>query len=442
MSRLSTTPLGVQCNPRYRTVLEADIVGQLLYFGWAREWRRGDRSSIIAEAQEALDRLVRNGLSFERSSDGGRLFDPAELKNFVTYANLRGSDRLWEERFVATARWMVGEYLRSPGDSCIDPPKLEGVGERRFSVTLRRDFDLRHTRPGARVRLRLPLPLEDEALRDLTVDAVPMAGLDADMTIGPGRLDACFPMPQWTELTLAATVTFMARPILPAASAASLDPAAAELYTRPREPALVTSPRIRALASELAAGTRDPEVMVRRFWDFMLDRLVVGVIHYDELSAEAPTDWVLETGWCDCQMGSALFAALCRACRIPARLVSGYFLYPAAPAYHYWSEVWLDGRGWIPFDLASWDLSAGGRDVPWRSYFMGQLDYRMKTQSMPRLFTGNPAARFPSAWHISSRLEREGASVGYVAVDSGILVYRDHVSVLIQEPNAGSLRPA
>lgn len=442
MIRLGTMPLGVQRNPRYRTVAEADILDLLLFFGWARECRRGGLFYGAAEAREMLGRLIRDGLSFESSGDGVRLFDPAEVLNFVTYTGLRGESRLWEERFVATGRRVVRDLVQGPVDSCDDPPRLGAVGSRRFSVTLRRDFDLRHARPGARVRLRLPLPLEDEALHDLKVDIAPIAGLDADMTISSGRLDACFPMPHETEVTLAATVSFVAHPILPEPSAASLDSATAELYTRPHEPALVISPRIRALAGELAEGTRNPEVMVWRFWDFMLNRLTFGAVHYDELSPEAPTDWVLETGWYDCQIGSAFFAALCRTRGIPARLLSGYSLYPPTPVYHYWSEVWLDGWGWMPFDLTSWALSAGGRDVPWRNYFGGQLDYRMKTQTMPRFFTGNPTVRFPSAWHALPRLEREGASVGYVAVDSGIPIYRDHVSVLIHEPDAGSTLPA
>lgn len=440
MNRLDTLPLGAQFGPRYRTVGEADVIDNLLYYGWAFEMRgAGGRAAAAAEAQEALDRLIRAGLAFE-SSGGKRRFAPAEVLNFAKRAGLYGIDPLWEERFVSTARRLVREIGHGAGTGL---PVFDTLGDKRFSVQLQRDFDLRHARPGARIRLRLPLPLEEETQRDIAIDFVPPAGLETDAKIEPGRLDVGFTLPADPQISLAVRLSFTAHPTLEAASAEPLDPGSKALYTRPRESILVVTPRIRTLAAELTEGTRDPEAMVARFWNFMLDHLVFGVVQYDELSAAEPTDWALQTGWFDCQMGSALFAALCRACGIPARLLSGYLVYPTAPGYHYWTEAWLDGRGWVPFDFAAWNLSAGGRDKEWRDILVGRLDYRMKTQSMPRLFTGFPTLRFPAAWHILMRLEEDGASNGYVGVDSGILIYRDRLSVRVEDdPKTVAPRPA
>jgi transglutaminase-like putative cysteine protease len=417
---------GLTSGPRYRTVPEVDILDQLRLFGWAFEGRRNDNPSLGAEIRYVLDRLIRAGLPHERAGDGGRRFDPVELVNFVKQAGLHHGNRLWEERFVATGRRLAEEFGPPGGGG---PPTLESFGDRSFSVALARDFHLPHARAGTQVRLRLPLPLEDRALEGLAIDPVLPAGLDADMTITPGRLDACFIMPSTPMVTLAATVSFRARPTVSGSPAAPLHPAETELYTRPRESLLVVSPRLRALAASLSEGTRDPEAMVRRFWAFMFDRLQYGLVHYDALPAAEPLDGILQGGWYDCQMGAALFAALCRASGVPARLISGYLLYPTAPTYHTWSEVWFDDRGWTPFDFGCWDLSAGGRDAAWRDYFYGRIDYRMKTQVMPRIFTGTPMARFPPAWHRLQRLEPEGASVAYTAMESGVLVFRDRITV-------------
>jgi transglutaminase-like putative cysteine protease len=254
------------------------------------------------------------------------------------------------------------------------------------------------------------------------------AGLDAEIAVAPGRLDACFTQGSEPRVTLSAQISLRTRPILPD-GAALLDPAEAELYTRPREARLVVSPRIRALAAELSAGARDPDRIIDRFWAFLLDRLSYGMVHHDRLSDAEPLDAILQDGWYDCHLGSALFAALCRASGIPARLVGGYLLYPTAPSSHYWAEAWLADRGWVPFDLACWDLSAGGRDSSWRNRFFGRLDYRMKTEVMPRLFTGTPSLRFPAGWHRLQRLEPEGASVSFRALDSGALILRDRITV-------------
>ena len=94
-------------------------------------------------------------------------------------------------------------------------------------------------------------------------------------------------------------------------------------FTRDRARVLIRiSPRIRTLAAELAGSAQGPWATVQRFWDFILDQLISGIMHYDQLDVPYPADQVLDAGWFDCQLGSALLAALCRARRIPARLVA------------------------------------------------------------------------------------------------------------------------
>jgi hypothetical protein len=56
----------------------------------------------------------------------------------------------------------------------------------------------------------------------------------------------------------------------------------------------------------------------------MIDELACGPVHYDQVTPATPCDWVLESGWYDCQLGSAFLVALARARGIPARIVGGY----------------------------------------------------------------------------------------------------------------------
>jgi hypothetical protein len=51
-------------------------------------------------------------------------------------------------------------------------------------------------------------------------------------------------------------------------------------------------------------------------------------------------------------------------------------------------EVFISGRGWIPVDLACWDLSTGGQHKGWRNYFFGALEYRCRTEILPQYLTG------------------------------------------------------
>jgi hypothetical protein len=413
---------------RYRNIEESRIVELLLHDGWAFDVAAGARAEAEHQARAALDRCVAIGLAHRRSASGERLFDPVEVSNFLESAGRGGLDRTWEDRCLPNVRRLVWQ-AHGGGDPRHPPPPPAALGPARYAVSIRRTFNLERFQPGEMVRLRLPLPLEDAFLGEVLIDFIPPEGAAAQAAVGPARLDALVQVPEGGRATIGVKASFTAWPVVPVAPAAPLDPAEAELYTRPKEGLIRVSARVEALAAELAGAEEDRWAVVRRFWAFMMEQLACGSIHHDQLDPAAPADWVLERGWYDCQVGSALFAALCRARRIPARLVSGYMLQPAAPGFHTWLEVWFDEEGWVPFDLLGWSLSMGGRDTGWRDYYFGALDHRMAVERPPRLFGGPGAVRLPRAWHMLASLGERGSEAVFESVDTGALVYREFIEV-------------
>ena len=364
-------------------------------------------------AVAALDRLVGLGLP-HGGTPTERTFDPVEVLNFIKWAGLERQDAFWLTRFVETGRRLV-ETFRTESELGEPVP---------FAVTLRRTFNIATRDPSKPLRLRLPMPIEDAQLRDLLVENVETAGLDCRISADRSCIEARGPAPALKVMALWARFSFTARTGTPLAGGDRTQ------YLRPAEGLIQVTPTVQTLADRLAEGATTDRAVVSRFWDFFLDHLICGAVHYDEVdAAPAATDWVLETGWFDCTVGVALLVALCRAKGIPARSVSGYLLYPAAPTYHFWAEIWLDGAGWSPYDLLAWDLSAGGRDPAWRNCFAGRLEPRMKTQSLPERFTGAPGVPFPSAWHLLTRQTAAGAETSFHALDDGALIHRDEIEV-------------
>ena len=421
-------PVAVRPDARYRVVDEARIIDLVALAGWAREIRHGERGPPARGAVEALDRWIAAGLPFTQSREGKRRFDPAEVVNFMKFTGARDGDPFWEQRFVATGRRMILDFHR-PDNRSDGLPSPGALPAENFRVRFDRQFDLDDRNHGARTLLRLPLPLEDRALRDLKIATIAPPDVEVEFTTGPGRLDARLSNAPRGSITLGVELSFTAYPTVTTSAVTSLAAAELDLYTRWSEGLIKVSPRVRSLAAQLADHLQEPRAIVARFWNFMLDELAIGVLHYDELDPAHPIDGVLESGWYDCQMGSALLIALCRERGIPARMASGYFLYPASPTPHYWAEVWLDHGGWMSLDTICADLSVRGRDAPWRDYFFGSLDYRMKTQVLPRMFNHNPGMPFPPAWHMLTCADGTSVDVSFFANDTGALVYRDRIAV-------------
>jgi hypothetical protein len=412
---------------KYRTIEEARIVDLLLLHGWAFEIRSGGRLQAEQQVRTALDRFATLGLPYRRSPSGERLFDPVEAVNFVRWAWFQHNERTLTDRCVPTARHLVRE-AHPNGAARGPPPSPDLLGPQRYEVLIKRTFNLENRQPGDRLRLRLPLAIEGPAASDLEIAFLLPEGLEVQTVSAPARLDVLIAGSAGKQATIGVRTKFTARPSANASPALPLDPAQAELYTRPSEGLIKLTKRVRALARDLA-GELSPSMALRQFWNFMLDDLACGAVHYDELDPVQPLDWVLEHRWYDCQLGSAIVAALCRARGIPARLVNGYMLHTAAPAFHTWLEVWIEEKGWVPFDLFSWDLSLGGRDADWRNYYFGQLDHRMIVERPPLLFSGTGTVRLPHAWHRLVAPDGPGSAIEFRALESGALIYREYIEV-------------
>ncbi|MBV1916669.1 MAG: transglutaminase-like domain-containing protein [Sphingomonadaceae bacterium] len=412
-----------------RTVREDRIIDFLMLRAWPLELRRGERDAAEREARAALDGLIALGLACHVTDSGERLFDPVEVTNFLVWAGRKLGDPTLRQKNIPSARRLIREtHGLSGGESLPPPPAALGTG--RYKFTLRRSFNLAGRPVGKRVRLRLPVPLEDEALSDLQIEFLPPPDVDVESAPGPARLDVIAAVPQSGEITAGICATFSTRRTPCADQPGTLDPAEVDLYTCLDEGLIKVTDRVSDLALRLAGDERDTWAVMRRFWAFFLDHLAVDAIHYDRLDPVRPLDTILETGWTDCRLGSALFAALCRARGIPARIVNGYMLYVQAPVIHSWVEVLVEGTGWRPIDLFSWILTDDHwNEADWSHYFFGQLDHRIVLERPPLLFGGTGAVRLPPAWHLLNYANGPGFETEFRAIDTGELVYREYVEL-------------
>jgi transglutaminase-like putative cysteine protease len=102
-----------------------------------------------------------------------------------------------------------------------------------------------------------------------------------------------------------------------------------------------------AVAKDRVAGLHDLMAAIRNHVDFEAD-----TSHAQSTAAEA-----LSRGSGVCQDHAHLFISCCRSLGVPARYVGGYlFDGDQAAAYtagHAWAAAWVDGLGWVSFDVAN-----------------------------------------------------------------------------------------
>lgn len=407
--------------PKYRTISEADIIGSLLVAAQPNEVAQGQQDIAVARITAALDTWKRTGLGYARDAKNQCLFDPVEVVNHMKWAGLKGWDDFWARHFVRTGRLFAAEFMGSRAT-----PEHDGrPATERFHLTFLRCFDLRQLSNQRKVRLRLPLPLSEFA-SDICVTPVLPTGPSIRTTQSDGRLEFQFDGPCDSLVEIGGEIIFSANGYAINHSPNVLDAASREIHTRASEGLIKITPRIKDLA--LTLTQKNPLETIKAFFNYIIDELSCGMVRYDQIDTDAPGDWVLDSGWYDCQLGSALFVSLCRALEIPSRLVSGHMLYRLGPGFHYWAEVWVPDRGWLPFDFLCWDLSEGGRDAPWREHFAGRVDCRMITQCLPLSFTGPMSIRFPSAWHLLNAPMPEGMRITFSELN-GALIYSDELVV-------------
>lgn len=129
-----------------------------------------------------------------------------------------------------------------------------------------------------------------------------------------------------------------------------LDPAPLRVYRR-STPKTTATKEIIALQREASA-----KADIRGMHNLM--HAVRDAIEYQigATTAHTTAAEALAEGRGVCQDHAHVFIAAARSLGIPARYVSGYILTGAdepSDANHAWSEVWLEGLGWVGFDPAN-----------------------------------------------------------------------------------------
>jgi transglutaminase-like putative cysteine protease len=215
---------------------------------------------------------------------------------------------------------------REPLDA-ISPRELEGVGDAlRYEVTIEP-----HNR-----RFLLAL--------DIPAALPPRTRIDADLQLrssAPVRQRERYEMQSWTNYRFGVAENAVRRQ-----RALALPPG--------------LNPRTRELGQQLRVRYGDNAAIVRAALNMLRDQNFVYTLEPPLLGPHAADDFLFITRSGFCEHFASAFVLLMRAAGVPARVVTGYlggefnqlgrYLIVRQSDAHAWTEVWLDGRGWVRMD--------------------------------------------------------------------------------------------
>ena len=153
------------------------------------------------------------------------------------------------------------------------------------------------------------------------------------------------------------------------------------------------TPRMRELVAEWQPASRSPEQVVEQALNHFRDNPFYYTLEPPGLGRNPVDEFLFESRRGFCEHYAAAFVTLMRLAGIPSRIVTGYqggelnpvgnYLIVRHSDAHAWSELWLEGRGWVRVDptaavaperiLSSIDPTSllSGREINYRQAGMG-----------------------------------------------------------------------
>jgi len=183
-----------------------------------------------------------------------------------------------------------------------------------------------------------------------------------------------------------------------------------------------SSPRTRELARSWLADNPEPAEIIERGMSYLRSHPFYYTLTPAALGDEPVDEFLFDTREGFCEHYASAFTVMMRAAGLPARIVTGYqggelngiggyYIIRQSDA-HAWTEVWLEGRGWLRIDpvsavapervaLGSWRSALAGERVPGSAF--GRLEWVRRA-----LLVWDAASTYWNEWVIGygPRLQR------------------------------------
>lgn len=142
-------------------------------------------------------------------------------------------------------------------------------------------------------------------------------------------------------------------------------------YTAERAPHIVFTNKIKELSDKIVGDEKNPYLVAKKIFTWISENIPwAGAREYSTI--ENISDYCISRMHGDCGIKTLLFMTLCRYNGIPAKWQSGWMLHPGEINLHDWSEIYLEGYGWVPVDQSFGLIDSEKEDEKY--FFLGNTD--------------------------------------------------------------------
>ncbi len=286
--------------------------------------------------------------------------------------------------FDYIARYAWSENRSGPGPY-VNPVRYTGVE--------RLEIPFEMLPPSGVLKIWLPLPVETESQRNVTVTNLSCPDYIVAGPVTTGAIGyVYYEIPAGAvngNLVLTADIAFTSYEQI----FDDIDPAKVGEYdTSDPEYLLYTASErnieltdaIREKALEIVGNETNPHLRAQMIYHYIIETYPYSHVPHASLDSRDPkvaeSTHMFETGHGDCGTQSMLFSAFCRSLGIPARAIGGYQMIMAeTPGTHFWAEYYLPGYGWVPNDVtiaeaADWVTIPEEKRTAFKEYYATNLD--------------------------------------------------------------------
>ncbi len=236
-------------------------------------------------------------------------------------------------------------------------------------------------RPGAWIRVHLPVPVEQGQVKNFRLLGTSDKGVlsDGDCPQRTVCMEAKLEQGRefWVEYVFENHTKYThleEAGVLTGQKAAGLSP-----YLEEQLPHIRFTPYLRELTWEVTEGEKNPLKAARKIYDYITTHVMYSFVRQYAAIDNLPE--YMATGLKgDCGIYALLFITMCRIAGVPARWQSGLYATPLEIGCHDWAQFYIEPYGWLYADCsfggAAW---REGKKERWDFYF-GNLDpFRVPT---------------------------------------------------------------